>query len=373
MPEKEINIVSEDIPNSLFKRALDAAADGVVITDVYGNIIWVNPAYEILTGYMLQDVKGNNPRLLKSGRQDPAFYEDLWSTIKSGNVWKGELWNRRKDGTLYLEEQSITPVDENGVITHFIAIKRDISKQHKLQNQLNMTQRIEAIGSLTAGVAHNFNNKLASILGYAELSIEEAEKYSNDDLSDYLNEISIAGKLARDLVRQMMSFSRNEVHKSESVDVSELAKESIKILSSSLPSAIQLHSRFEDVPNISVDTVMFHQIMLTLVANSSDAMNGKGVITIGLNKQNFSDVECGSCHETINGDYVVLSVQDTGHGINNKDINNIFLPFFTTREMSGGIGMGLSALHGMLHEQQGHVLVESEINQGTVVRYYFQL
>lgn len=371
MPEKEINIVSEDIPNSLFKRALDAAADGVVITDVYGNIIWVNPAYEILTGYMLQDVKGNNPRLLKSGRQDPAFYEDLWSTIKSGNVWKGELWNRRKDGTLYLEEQSITPVDENGVITHFIAIKRDISKQHKLQNQLNMTQRIEAIGSLTAGVAHNFNNKLASILGYAELSIEEAEKYSNDDLSDYLNEISIAGKLARDLVRQMMSFSRNEVHKSESVDVSELAKESIKILSSSLPSAIQLHSRFEDVPNISVDTVMFHQIMLTLVANSSDAMNGKGVITIGLNKQNFSDVECGSCHETINGDYVVLSVQDTGHGINNKDINNIFLPFFTTREMSGGIGMGLSALHGMLHEQQGHVLVESEINQGTEFRLLF--
>ena len=309
-------------------------------------------------------MKGRNPRILKSGKQDPSYYEDLWQTIKAGEEWHGELWNRRKDGVLYLEEQSITPVKNNeGIITHFIAIKRDITKQYKLQNQLSMSQRIEAIAKLTAGVAHNFNNKLASILGYAELAVEESEQYSNDDLTDYLQEISVAGKFARDLVRQMMAFSRNEVSEKQSVDLADVIKESIKILTSTLPSTIRLLTDLDDVKNVDIDPVRLHQMILSLVINSSEAMDGKGVIAIAVHKLKLNGEICNSCHEVINGNYVALCIRDSGKGINSKDIGNIFLPFFTTHEMDGGTGMGLSALHGMLHDQGGHVLVDSVVDQ----------
>jgi len=364
MDKIEKNDINADESVDIFKQALEATADSVVITDVDGNIEWVNSAYEVLTGYSTQDVKGRNPRILKSGKQDPSYYEKLWQTIKAGEEWHGELWNRRKDGVLYLEEQSITPVKNNkGIISHFIAIKRDITKQYKLQNQLSMSQRIEAIAKLTAGVAHNFNNKLASILGYAELAVEESEQYSNDDLTDYLQEISVAGKFARDLVRQMMAFSRNEVSEKQSVDLADVIKESIKILTSSLPSTIRLLTDLDDVNNVDIDPVRLHQMILSLVINSSEAMDGKGVITIAVHKQKLNGEICNSCHEVINGNYVALCIRDTGKGINSKDIENIFLPFFTTREMDGGTGMGLSALHGMLHDQGGHVLVDSVVDQ----------
>jgi len=364
MDKIEKNDINADESADIFKQALEATADSVVITDVDGNIEWVNSAYEVLTGYSIQDVIGRNPRILKSGKQDPSYYENLWQTIKAGEEWHGELWNRRKDGVLYLEEQSITPVkNDDGIITHFIAIKRDITKQYKLQNQLSMSQRIEAIAKLTAGVAHNFNNKLASILGYAELAVEESEQYSNDDLTDYLQEISVAGKFARDLVRQMMAFSRNEVSEKQSVDLSDVIKESIKILTSSLPSTIRLLTDLDDVKNVDIDPVRLHQMILSLVINSSEAMDGKGIITIAVHKQKLNGEICNSCHEVIKGNYVALCIRDTGKGINSKDIENIFLPFFTTREMDGGTGMGLSALHGMLHDQGGHVLVDSVVDQ----------
>ncbi len=357
---------SAETPNSLFKLALDAAADGVVITDVNGNIIWVNPAYETLTGYSLQEVTGNNPRLLKSGKQDPSFYKDLWDTISSGNIWHGELWNKRKDQVLYLEEQSITPVQNNeGIVTHYIAIKRDITKQHQLQSQLNQAQRIEAIDKLTAGIAHNFNNKLASILGYAELAVEEAEQYSNEDLIDYLQEISIAGKLARDLIRQMMAFSRNDINEVQSVNVVDVIKESIKILNSTLPSSVKLLTQLDNVPTVSVNPVSLHQMILNLVINSAEAIDGEGVITISVHKERITDKTCSSCHENVDGHFIALSIHDTGKGIGLKNMENIFLPFFTTREREGSTGMGLSALHGMLHDQQGHIFVESIVGEYT--------
>ncbi|RDH85700.1 MAG: hypothetical protein DIZ80_01885 [endosymbiont of Galathealinum brachiosum] len=355
----------------LFKQALEATADGVVITHGNGNILWVNHAYERLTGYSLSEVKGVNPRILKSGKQDPVFYKDLWSTISSGKVWNGELWNKRKDHSLYLEEQSITPVlNESGAVTHYIAIKRDVTNQFQLQNQLNKAQRIEAIGNLTAGVAHNFNNKLASILGYAELANEEVQQYSNEELIDYLNEIMVAGKLARDLVRQMMSFSRNDIHEIKSVQLSEVIKSTVKILSSTLPSSVKILTQLHDVPDVSVDPVRMHQMILSLAVNSSDAMDGKGVIIIGVYEESVKSEMCNSCHETFYGDYVVLTVQDTGKGISSEDIEKIFLPFFTTRQNEGGTGMGLSALHGMIHDQKGHVQVESTLGQSTELKLY---
>jgi len=370
MNNKSIDISTGDSIN-LFKHALETTADSVVITDVKGNIIWVNLAYEKLTGYTLQEVKGDNPRILKSGKQDISFYNDLWETISSGKVWQGELWNKRKDGSLYLEEQSITPsINESDNITHFIAIKRDITKQSQFQKQLNMAEKIEAIGKFTAGVAHNFNNKLASILGYAELATEEVEQYSNNELTDYLQEITVAGKLARDLVRQMMAFSRNDVNEVQSVDLSEVVQTTIKILEVSLPSTISLFSKLENIPNLSIDPVRLHQMIVSLVINASDAMGGTGIINIYVHTVKVENKICSSCQQAINGDYVELVVRDTGVGIKPNVLEQVFLPFFTTHEQEGGTGMGLSALHGMLHDQKGHVLIDTVVGVFTEFKLF---
>lgn len=358
----------------LFETALEVAADGVLITYTNGNIVWANHAYENLTGYTLSELKGNTPRLVKSGKQDASFYQDLWSTISAGKVWHGELWNKRKDGEIYLEEQSITPVKNSaGEITHFIAIKRDISKQYHLQNQINMAQRIEAIGQLTGGVAHNFNNKLASILGYVELASEEAAQYSNEELNEYLTAIKSAGELASDLVLQMIAFSRNDVNKNESINLSEIIKATTKILSSTLPSSIKTLIKIQDIPDFEVDPIRLHQMLLGLAVNASEAMKGKGVIVIDAHIEQVSNCVCNSCHQTFDGEYVVVSVHDTGVGIKPCDLEKIFLPFFTTKEFQGGTGMGLSALHGMLHDQKGHVVVDSKVGEYSIFNLYLPI
>lgn len=365
------NLASFGAESDLFKQALEAAADAVVITDKKGDIIWVNQAFETLTGYTADEVLEKNPRLLKSNKQAPGFYKDLWSTISAGQVWHGELWNRRKNSEMYLEGQSITPVKNSaGKITHYIAIKRNITNQYQLQNQLNMAQRIEAIGKLTGGVAHNFNNKLATILGYAELASEEAEQYSNFELTDYLKEISIAGKLARDLVRQMMAFSRNDINKIELVDLSEVIKSTVKILSSTLPSSIKIMTRIQNLPMLRADPIRLHQILLSLAINASEAMNCRGVIIIGSHTEQVNDCTCHSCNQSFSGEYVVITIHDAGKGIKLGDIEKIFFPFFTTKEFEGGTGMGLAALHGMLHDQHGHVVVDSKVGEFTLFNIY---
>lgn len=376
MSEKDIQSADtylDDIPD-LFRVVLSATADGVVITDKDGNIKWVNSAYEKITGYSIQDVVNKNPRILKSGKQNPTFYEDLWDTISSGNVWNGELWNKRKDGVIYLEEQSITPVfNEQKQVTHYIAIKRDVTQQHRLQEQLHQAKRIEAIGQLTAGVAHNFNNKLASILGFSELALEDAKQYENEELDDSLNEIIIAGKSARDLVRQMMAFSLNELTELKLCNIGLVIKQVIKLISSTIPSSIKVVMNLREVPQVMLDPVRLHQMLISMAMNSSEAMSGNGELTFTTNIIKLTNTECNSCHELIDGDYVSISVNDTGKGISPDNLDKIFMPFFTTRNNEGGTGMGLSALHGMMHEMNGHVLVESVPEQNTVFTLLFPI
>lgn len=368
MTQKDKRFVDDDIESNLdvFRSALSATADGVVITDNQGNIRWVNPAYEKLTGYSITEVKNNNPRILKSGKQNPAFYKELWDTILAGKVWSGELWNKRKDGVIYLEEQSITPViSGNGVITHFIAIKRDVTEQHQLREQLHLVKRIEAIGQLTAGVAHNFNNKLASILGFTELASEEAKQYLNEEVDDCLSEIMVAAKSSRDLVRQMMAFSLNEVSELKQGNVDLIVREAIKLISSTIPSTIKVKVDLKEVPQSMFDPVRLHQMLISLAMNATKAMPRHGELTLSTELIQIENIECSSCHENINGEFVSISIKDTGKGILPENMEEIFMPFFTTYQNEGGTGMGLSALHGMLHEMHGHVIVESEPNQYT--------
>ena len=353
--------------------ALSAISDGVMITDPDGYIIWVNPAYSEITGYTADEVIGKHSRILKSGKQNDSYYKDLWDTVNAGNVWHGELWNTRKNGCHYLEDQSITPVkDQHGIINNFIAIKRDISDQYKLRQKLINAHKMDAMSQLTGGIAHNFNNKLATILGYSELVIESITPYKNPELDDYMVEILSSCTAAHKLVEQMLSFSREDFTELHFIDPIPVLHETLKIASANIPSSVIITTGTEsNIPMIKSDQVQLHQMLMTLCVNARDAMDNKGILDISVCQTHITNAQCTSCHEIINGNFVEFYVSDSGQGISQKDLERIFLPFFTTREMANGTGMGLSVLHGTLHDQGGHILVDTEKGVGTTFRLLF--
>ncbi len=373
------NILSETIEREsaqaqtrLQTSALKAAADGVVITDRKGDILWVNPAYTCLTGYGLDEVLGKNPRIVKSGKQDQAFYKRLWDTILSGKTWHEELWNKRKDGSLYLEEESITPVlGQDGEIGHFIAIKRDVSERRQLQRQLQQSQKMESIGQLTGGIAHDFNNMLTSIMGYTELAREEAGQDDYDQIEFYLSEVYKSGKRACDLVAQMVAFSRGGEGKLEPHVLSALIKESSKMLGVIMQTGIKVDLQLDDELTVMTDPAQLQQVIVNLCINARDAMAGKGHLTIGLQRANSSVKQCRSCHKRVEGDWVELFVRDTGAGIQPEQLDRLFDPFYTTKEVGKGTGMGLSMVHGLMHDHGGHIVVETVPTEGATFTLLF--
>ena len=362
-----------DVQLHLQASALEAVADGIVITDKNGNIEWVNPAYTDLTGYSADEVLGKNPRILKSGKHSQDFYKKLWQTILSGDTWHGELWNKRKDGSLYQEEQSITPVlGRDGEVNHYIAVKRDVSERQKLQQQLQQAQKMEAIGHLTGGIAHDFNNMLASIMGYTELASERIDKKGDKKVKSYLAEVYKSGTRARDLVAQMLAFSRGGEGEIKPFILAPLIKESLKMLATTLPSSMEIDLKIDD-SSLTVETnpVQLHQMIMNLCINSRDSMSGKGELSIGLKQVRLKKVECVSCHKKISGDFVQVSVKDTGSGIKPEQMGRLFDPFYTTKEIGKGTGMGLSMVHGIMHDHGGHILLETFVDKGTTFSLLF--
>lgn len=353
--------------------ALNAASDGIVITDRTGVIQWVNPAYTRLTGYGFAEIIGQHTRLLKSGKHRREFYKKIWDCILAGDTWRGDVWNKRKDGSLYLEEQSITPVvDAEGLIVNFISIKRDISDRRQLQHQLQQAKKMEAIGQLTGGIAHDFNNMLASILGYTELACEGLTQADNPIIRGYLGEVLKSGTRARDLVAQMLAFSRGGEGEVGPIRLVPSIRESLKMLGSVLPSSIEIDLRMEsdDLMVIS-NPVQLHQLIMNLCINARDAMGGAGNITIELRRVTGLVTHCCSCHENISGDYIQLSVRDSGPGIKPEQLDLIFDPFYTTKEVGKGTGMGLSTVHGIMHDQGGHITAETGNGSGMSLALLF--
>ena len=209
--------------------ALESTANGVVIVDRSGNIVWTNPAFTAITGYSLNEVLGQNPHVLCSQQQPRSFYENVWKTILAGQVWHGEIINCRKDGRQYTEEMTITPVrNDRGEITHFVAIKQDVTERKQLEQQLRQAQKMEAVGLLSGGIAHDFNNLLGVIIGYSEILEERLEQ--NSDLRKSVQEIKKAGRRAVSLIRQLLAFSRQQVLAPRVLDLNAVVADTEKML-----------------------------------------------------------------------------------------------------------------------------------------------
>jgi PAS domain S-box-containing protein len=355
----------------LQSTALDAAANAMVITDREGVIEWVNPAFTRLSGHALEEAIGKNPRdLVRSGQHDQAFYKHLWDTILAGQVWRGELINRRKDGSLYTEAQTITPVrDEKGDIRHFIAIKENITERLQLEAQFRQAQKMEAVGRLAGGIAHDFNNQIFVINGYCDLLLGEAA--GQPAVLEPLAEIKKAAHRSAELTAQLLAFSRKQVLQPKVLDINVELLEVEMMLRRLIGEDLQLTFMLaEDVGHVKVDPNQLQQVVMNLVVNARDAMPHGGQLTIETNNVELDEAYAQSRLEVRPGAYVLLSVSDTGHGMDRETLARIFEPFFTTKGPGKGTGLGLATALGIVKQSGGHIAAYSEPGGGTTFKIY---
>jgi PAS domain S-box-containing protein len=349
----------------LLEAALKAAVDAVVITDPAGVIEWVNPAFTHLTGYALEEAVGQNPRMLKSGAHDTAFYTGLWADLVAGRVWHGEITNRRRDGSLYQEDLSITPVlGPSGEIAHYVAIKRDISERQALEARLRQAQKMEAVGRLAGGVAHDFNNLLGVIQGYGELMLKQIER--GEPQRDKLEQILNATRRAANLTRQLLAFSRRQVLEPRVLDLNAVVAESEKLLERLVGEDVEIVVEpTPDVGRFRADADQIGQVLMNLAANARDAMPRGGRLLIETANVEWDEREARARFAARPGRYVRLSVEDTGTGMDAETRAHVFEPFFTTKERGKGTGLGLATVYGIVKQSGGVIAVESEPGRGS--------
>jgi two-component system, cell cycle sensor histidine kinase and response regulator CckA len=355
----------------LQSAALNAAANAIVITDRQGIIEWTNHAFSELTGYTRAEAIGRNPRdLVRSGAHAPEFYAELWHTILAGNVWRGEMTNRRKDGTLYPEEMTVTPVrDASGEIAHFVAIKQDLTRVKQLQAQYLQAQKMEIVGRLAGGIAHDFNNILSVINGTAELAA--ARLAGDDPLLDELLQIQQAGERAAALTAQLLAFGRHRVVAPRPLRLDLLVADWEDMLRRVVGEHIDLvvHAP-RPVGYVRADQAQVGQILMNLVVNARDAMPDGGTLTIQVR-----DVELDAAYAALHlgvpaGSYVMLAVHDTGVGMDAVTRARIFEPFFSTKDARRGSGLGLATVYGIVAQSGGTIWVYSEPGQGSAFKIY---
>jgi len=354
----------------LQSAALDAAANAMAITDRAGVIQWANPAFTRLTGYTLEEAIGKNPRaLVKSGQHDRAFYKNLWDTILGGQVWRGEMINRRKDGSLYTEEQTITPVHERGEIRYFITIKENVTERRQLEAQLRQSQKMEAVGRLAGGVAHDFNNQIFVINGYCDVLLAEAA--GQQGFLGPLAEIKKAAHRSAELTAQLLAFSRKQLLQPKVLDLHAELVAIETMLRRLIGEDVQLTFLLgEDVGHVKADPNQLQQVVMNLAVNARDAMPHGGKLTIETNNVELDEAYAQSRLEVTPGRYVVLSVSDTGHGMDRETLAHVFEPFFTTKEPGKGTGLGLATALGVVKQSGGHIAVYSEPGGGTTFKIY---
>ena len=346
--------------------AIENAEETIVVTDLEGRIQYCNPAFEAITGYSKEEVLGQNPRILKSGKHVPEFYAEMWAMLAKGQVWRGHLTNKKKDGSFYEEEATISPIrDVKGRITGFVAIKRDVTERLQLEEQFRQAQKLESIGRLAGGMAHDFNNLLTVINGYSDLCLKQLK--AADPLKPYVREIQNAGERAANLTKQLLAFSRKQVIEPRILDLNATIRESAPMLQPLIGEDIVLETRLDDsLGQVMADPDQIHQIIMNLAVNARDAMPHGGELTIETANVELSPESSTAIHrDATAGRYVRMSVTDSGHGMDETTRERIFEPFFTTKELGKGTGLGLSTVYGIVRQSGGWIDVRSEVGAGT--------
>ncbi len=289
------------------------------------------------------------------------------ATFGALNIYSSKTEAFDKDEILLLQELA------DDIAFGITTLRKQKEHQNTLR-QLHQAQKMEAIGHLTGGIAHDFNNILASIMGYTSLALDRYVKDRNSKLGQYLQEVYQAGERARDLIAQMLAFSRNSGGDAKPLMLPPMVKEVVKMLGATLPADIRITTEAENnLPWVIIDPIQLHQIIMNLCINARDAIPKHGQIQIRLQRARITGSRCTSCHEYINGQFVELSIEDTGSGVDSEITPFIFDPFFTTKDIGKGTGMGLSTVHGIVHKHGGHILVQNSAAGGALFRIFLPI
>jgi PAS domain S-box-containing protein len=334
-----------------FSEVMHHTMSPIQITDAQGKIIFVNPAFEKVTGYKQEEVLGKNPSILNSGKQDSGFWQQVWHIILGGKEWVGQIQNRRKNGELFYTELVISPIiDARGTVVGFLGAHRDITEQKLLEQQLVRSQKMETFGTLAAGIAHEVGNPLTSISSIVQvIQRTTKDQFAHDKLELVKNQVNRIAKIIRELV----DFSRPSAYEVKQADVNTIVRDAINIVQygKKVHDITFLIELDESLPQVSVVHDQLVQVFLNIAMNAVDACDGKpGTIRIS---------------SRVLPTAIEVVIQDTGKGIPEADFGKIFDPFYTTKEVGKGTGLGLWVSYGIVKNFGGDIRVESKEGKGS--------
>jgi PAS domain S-box-containing protein len=358
----------------LLYHAINQSHDSVVITNAAGTIEYVNPAFSRITGYARREAIGRNPRILQSGKHPRKFYEVMWETLTRGETWKGLIINKRKNGEEYQEEATITPViDRFGNTHHFVALKRDVTQEVVLERKLTRAEKMQAIGLMAGGVAHDLNNILPGIISYPELLLHQLSEDS--DLRKPLLAIHESGKRAAAVVADLLTVARGAAAEREVHDLNRMVREYLDSPECAKLKTLYPHiSRQKNLdakePFISCSPVHIQKCLMNLMTNAAEAIGDQGMIRVRTGNRYLAPEKEGE-QGLAEGEYVVLTVEDNGPGISEIDLEHIFEPFYTRKMMGrSGSGLGLTVVWNTVQDHGGRVQVERS-DGGTRFHLFF--
>lgn len=349
--------------------ALEQAADSVIITDHNRSIEYVNPSFENMTGYTREEVLGKKAYFLRHGSEQPALYDELWQSISSGGVYRGVIINRKKDGTVYHEQKTITPLkDDQGNITHFISTGHDISDLVKAEEQDRLHKaefahvaRLGVLGEMTSGLAHELNQPLCAITTYAQTCVRiiQSENYKMEDVSYGLKQVIKQAELGGDIFRRLRDFARKEEKPQTPSSIRDIVHEVRDFTRAEcLQNQIQLTVQIPDqLPLVRVDPIQVEQVLINLVRNSMDALldvdESRRKIVLSAKKYKRK--------------YICVSVSDSGYGCSDDVAPRLYEPFFTTKKHGLGIGLGISQTIVVTHG--GNLWLDKNTSNGATFSF----
>lgn len=359
--------------NETLLRAIEQVDESIVITDINGSIQYANPAFEKRSGYTIEEALGKNPRILNSGAHPKEFYRVMWQTLLKDHKWQGEIINKKKDGTLYTEHVIITPVhDKDNHIINFVAAKSDITEIKRLQELESRASRLELAGTIAGQVAHDLNNLLAPIMAYPDMIRDEID--AENPAHGYLDAIETSAKKITDINQDLLTMGRRGHYNLETLNLNRIVN--------SVLSSIQekyVHVTFdvnlkEELLHIKGGSSQVFRMIMNLVINAIDAISLGGKISIRTENYYVDETKLAYCHVP-QGEYVKLSISDTGVGIPEDVIQKIFDPFYSTKTASkrNGSGLGLSVVDAVMKDHHGYIDVESSVGVGTTFYLYFPI